>query len=176
MVHLSQNNLHCALVVDKKARHVVGLLTPRDIVRYLVRQRGQKSVAGRVVKADADDFPALSLFMRGSTNADTLGSARLKSALGHTIDKVMTPTERVVFSLPSDSANKCKEIMFQLRIRNMPVIEKGVVLGIVNLRDIIDAGFDLQGRGLSITMMMIMTMYMSMSMMLFFCVCMLSKE
>ena len=60
----------------------------------------------------------------------------------HSIDTVMTPSERLVYCSPADSVHRCREMMFQLRIRNIAVIEKNLLLGVINIRDLSDSTFD----------------------------------
>mgnify|MGYP003384974566 FL=1 len=63
------------------------------------------------------------------------------------VEKIMKDTTRWVYCSPEDSVDRCREIMFQLKIRNMPVIEKGLVLGVVGLKHLSDATFDVAGSG-----------------------------
>jgi CBS domain-containing protein len=50
-------------------------------------------------------------------------------ALQSRISTVMTEKQKLVYCSPEDSVDKCKKIMFQLKIRNIPVIENGEILG-----------------------------------------------
>lgn len=50
-------------------------------------------------------------------------------ALQSRINHVMTKKQKLVYCSPEDSVDKCKKIMFQLKIRNIPVIENGEILG-----------------------------------------------
>ncbi len=63
------------------------------------------------------------------------------------IEHVMKPTERLIHCSPSDTVHRCREIMFQLKIRNMAVIEKGILLGIVNIKQLSDSTFDISDSG-----------------------------
>lgn len=63
------------------------------------------------------------------------------------IEKVMKETSRWVHCSPSDSVHRCREIMYQLKIRNLPVIEKGLLLGIVSLKHLSDSTFTAAGSG-----------------------------
>ena len=42
----------------------------------------------------------------------------------YTVADVMTPREKLVYCSPSDSVRRCREIMFQCKVRNLPVIEE----------------------------------------------------
>ena len=75
-------------------KEVVGIFTARDILRFIHAKMSPRAVGG--------------------------GAA----ALERTITEVMTKREKLVFCSPADSVKRCREIMFQLKIRNMPVFEK----------------------------------------------------
>lgn len=57
------------------------------------------------------------------------------------LTEVITPKEKMVYCLPDDTVRHCREIMSQLRIRNLPIIDKGQVVGIVTLKDLADSSF-----------------------------------
>lgn len=63
------------------------------------------------------------------------------------VSDIMASREKLVFCSPSDTVRRCREIMFQLKIRNMPVIEKGEALGIVTIKDLADSAFNLADTG-----------------------------
>jgi protein phosphatase PTC7 len=68
-----------------------------------------------------------------SDTADTLQN--------FSIEKVMKETSRWVHCSPSDSVHTVREIMFQLKIRSIPVIEKGLLLGVLGLKHLSDSTF-----------------------------------
>ena len=41
-----------------------------------------------------------------------------------TVADVMTPREKLVYCSPTDTLRRCREIMFQCKVRNLPVIEE----------------------------------------------------
>jgi CBS domain-containing protein len=52
-----------------------------------------------------------------------------------------------VFCSPTDLVSRCREIMFQLRIRHVPVIHNGEVVGIVLSKDLADSAFTVHTAG-----------------------------
>eukprot|EP01041_Mallomonas_annulata_P009951 gene9951-20687_t len=63
------------------------------------------------------------------------------------ISEVTTKKEKMIFCGPKDTVRHCREIMSQLRIRNLPVIENGEVVGIITLKDLADSAFQLSNIG-----------------------------
>lgn len=62
-------------------------------------------------------------------------------ALEHPVRDLMITKERLIFCSPSDTVRRCREIMCQLQIENMPVIENGEALGVVTLKELADTSF-----------------------------------
>ena len=69
------------------------------------------------------------------------------AALSKPISDVMTSKEKLVYCSPSDTIRKCREIMFQMKIRNLPVIENGEVFGIITIKDLADSAFSVVDTG-----------------------------
>jgi CBS domain-containing protein len=57
----------------------------------------------------------------------------------------MTPKEKLVYCSTTDSVRRCREIMFQCKIRNLPVIDddnEGFQLkGMINMKMLADSSF-----------------------------------
>ncbi len=70
-----------------------------------------------------------------------------KKAISSPIKEFMTTKDKLVFCSPHDTARRAREMMFQLKIRNMPVIENGEVLGIVTIKDLADSAFSIEDTG-----------------------------
>lgn len=71
---------------------------------------------------------------------DTQGQPK---ALSIPLKEVYTRREKMIFCTPSDTVRHCRETMAQCRIRNLPVIDNGVVLGIITMKDLADSAFDM---------------------------------
>eukprot|EP00605_Chrysophyceae_sp_TOSAG23-4_P002576 GSChrysophyteH1.ASY1.ANO1.2843.1 assembled CDS len=68
-------------------------------------------------------------------------------ALSECIEDLLTKKEKIIFCSPEDSVRHCREIMFQHKIRNIPVIRDGRILGIVNLGELSDSTFSVANAG-----------------------------
>lgn len=70
-----------------------------------------------------------------------------KKGLGKRLSSLHTPKEKLVFCSLGDSVRRCREIMFQLKIRNLPIVESGAVMGIVTVKDLHDSAFSIADIG-----------------------------
>lgn len=64
-----------------------------------------------------------------------------------TVKDLMTKKEQLVFCSPNDSVRRVREMMFQLKIRSIPVIDNHEVHGIVTMKDLADSAFSLLQTG-----------------------------
>lgn len=60
---------------------------------------------------------------------------------------VMTKKEKMIFCRSTDSVSKVLNLMYQVKIRNIPVIDKGEVSGIITLKDLADSAFSAEEAG-----------------------------
>jgi len=70
----------------------------------------------------------------------------------YTVADVMTPKDKLVYCSPTDSVRRCREIMFQCKVRNLPVIGEGKggryeLKGLVTMKMIADSSFSLAETG-----------------------------
>ena len=99
---LMTNNVGALLVLNEK-KHLVGILSERDIVRQLA-QHGE--------------------------------------AVGNlTVGEVMT--KDVLIAVPDDDVTYLSNTMTNNRIRHLPVLQDGKVVGIVSIGDVVKAQLDL---------------------------------
>jgi len=99
---LTTNNVGALLVLNEK-KHLVGILSERDIVRQLA-QHGE--------------------------------------AVGNlTVGEVMT--KDVLIAVPDDDVTYLSNTMTNNRIRHLPVLQDGKVVGIVSIGDVVKAQLDL---------------------------------
>jgi predicted transcriptional regulator len=117
--HLISEKLASALVVDSLGE-IIGIFTARDILKCIE----QHNLATEHNRQRRSDF------------------------LSETsIRQLITPRDQLVYCSPSDSSRRCLEIMFQCKIRNLPVIENGEVKGIITAKLLVDASFNLKDSG-----------------------------
>lgn len=113
--HLVDQKLGSALVTGEKGQ-VLGIFTARDLLKF-IKIQNHNAAAGR-----------------GSLS-DLLAKTK--------ITEVMTKREKLVYCSPTDSVKHCREIMFQLKIRNLPVLDGEEIRGIVTMKVLADSYFNI---------------------------------
>lgn len=63
------------------------------------------------------------------------------------IQTIMTPIQRMVYCSPHDSVRRCRQVMSELKIRNLPILDGKAVIGIINIKDISDFTFKVEELG-----------------------------
>jgi protein phosphatase PTC7 len=63
------------------------------------------------------------------------------------VHDVMTNKEKMIYCSSTDTVSKVLETMYQVKIRNIPVIDKNEVSGIITLKDLADAAFSVMHTG-----------------------------
>ncbi|CBN75514.1 conserved unknown protein [Ectocarpus siliculosus] len=85
------------------------------------------------------------------TSRDLLGElARYPNkadALKTRAHEFMIPLSRMIYASAKDSLYQCLLVMSELKVRNLPVIAEGKVMGIVNVNDISDFSFSMEELG-----------------------------
>jgi CBS domain-containing protein len=117
--HLIKEKLASALVVNNE-NEIMGIFTARDVLKCIQQQN----------EVSMDYRPR---------RTNLLTDIKIK--------ELMTSKQQLVYCSPSDSARRCREIMFQCKIRNLPVIDKGEVRGIITAKLLADASFNLKDTG-----------------------------
>ena len=119
--HLVEQGLGSSLAVDSKG-DLEGIFTARDILRFL-HAKGAGSKAG------------------------SAGGGGKEKALSMKIKDIMVKKEKLIHCSPTDTVSTCREIMFQHKIRTVPVISDGEVLGIITIKDLADSSFSVTDAG-----------------------------
>jgi CBS domain-containing protein len=116
--------------------------TVGEAISFLV----EKNLSSALVLAEDNSligiFTARDILRYIHSHGETYRNGQAK-ALQSSILQVTTKREKLVYCSPTDSVKRCREIMFQLKIRNIPVLDKGEVLGIVTIKDLADSSFSL---------------------------------
>jgi CBS domain-containing protein len=156
------HRITCALAMNAE-NEVEGIFTARDLMRFLhYGQQGRfKSTAapGQVQQvqqpettqaqgqgqgqAAASSSPTSASFSSSSPQS----IEKMTEALAKPISHLITRREKMVYCSPTDTARRCREMMFQLKIRNIPVLDQGVVVGIINIKDLADSNFTFEDSG-----------------------------
>jgi protein phosphatase PTC7 len=84
---------------DGAQGEIVGIVTARDLLKFIHQHQ---------LLAEEEGVGSGS----GSGNASNR----------YTVADAMTPAERLIYCSPLDSVRRCREIMFQNKVRNLPVI------------------------------------------------------
>jgi CBS domain-containing protein len=108
--HLVKQSVSCCLTVDDNGE-VSGIFTARDVLKFIQNTHINSAIKNRGQQKKA--------------TADAMLSPR--------ISDITVKKEKLVYCSPDDTVRHCREIMFQLRIRNLPVLVKNECLGIVSI-------------------------------------------
>jgi CBS domain-containing protein len=144
IAHLVQERISSTLVINKKDGSIVGIFTARDLLKAIVEYQNHYHPSSPAVcpahTSISDFFPQHVAF-----------SNQLVEYINRTqITEIMTGRDRLVYCSPNDSLSRCREIMFQCRIRNLPIIdanEGNKVKGILTMKTIADSSFSLMEIG-----------------------------
>ncbi|MCU0913198.1 MAG: diguanylate cyclase [Planctomycetes bacterium] len=102
------HNVGCLIVVDDQNRFV-GLVTERDIARHVAVALDGGAGLGPQTRQDAFGVPVC-------------------------VAQIMT--EHVVSCPPGTTSSEARRIMTEHRIRHLPIVDQGIVVGILSARDI----------------------------------------
>ena len=98
----------------------------------------EKSIGAVSVKA-ADDFVGI------LTERDILWKCELRDDLSlEDVESIMTPADAIVTVDPSVDLEECFNLMNMHRIRHLPVVEDGKLVGMLSIRDLVRAIVDQQ--------------------------------
>ena len=139
LAHLVEQQLASCLTLNAKGE-VSGLFTARDILRFI---HENKRVQGGPISSNNNSNGSSS----NNSNSIHNGGKGIRDLLSPPISDIATRKEKLVYCSPSDTVRKCREIMFQLHIRHLPVIENGEVLGVVSMNVLADSYFSLKDSG-----------------------------
>lgn len=122
---LAVENLAGAPVVDK-GNHMVGIISQNDILGLLLKYSNKLEAAG----IPGGDL--LSSFREG--NADPKLKAALDEISNTKVEDIMIRT--VLTTSPDDSIMSLLKSMVNMDVSRVPVVDRGVLLGIVSRSDI----------------------------------------
>lgn len=119
--HLVREKLGSLVVTDNQYK-VIGIFTARDILKFIATHSTSSSSS-----SSSASF----------TLSDTLQRTK--------ITEIMTKREKLVYCSPGDSVRLCREVMFQLKIRNLPILDPNdkSIKGIVTMKTLADSNFNL---------------------------------
>lgn len=154
MAHLVKQKLSSSLIIDKQDGSIAGIFTARDLLKSICDHTSTfhpPAATNPTPTPNANNATP-------PTTTTTTPPTKLADAFPHTefsqqvidfmnntkITDIMTKREKLVYCSPSDSLSHCREIMFQCKIRNLPIIDSNnVVRGILTMKTIADSSFNL---------------------------------
>ena len=123
------DNISGAPVVDRR-NHLLGILSENDILQVIYKYQLilDKENAGSVM---------LNYSMDSSTEEDDELKRISEEISNMAIEDIMTRS--VLTTSPDDSIMEVLKSMIEMEVNRVPVVEKGVVLGVISRADIIFA-------------------------------------
>lgn len=125
-------------VLSGKGSEVIAI-DPDAPVLEAIRQLAERRIGAILVMRDGQLHGILSerdytwkVFLKGRSSRDTAVREIM-------IDEVMTVT-------PEDSVEHCMHLCTDNRVRHLPVVEQGKVVGVVSLGDLVKAVIDAQNQ------------------------------
>jgi CBS domain-containing protein len=125
-VQFALHNISGAPVVDED-KHLIGILSETDILELVMKYQNQLHI----------EHP--SLYMLESPMDDAIGDEDLKKA-NDAISKTLVKdimTRMILTTTPDAMIADITKEMIRLNINRVPVLEKGVLVGIISRGDII---------------------------------------
>jgi CBS domain-containing protein len=118
-------------ILDKKG-WVAYTVTPESTVFDALRLMAEKNIGAVVVVKKENVVGILSerdyarkVVLQGKTSRDT------------PVSEIMT--EKVLYVLPKHTTDECMALMTDKRIRHLPVLEEGKLVGVVSIGDIVNS-------------------------------------
>jgi CBS domain-containing protein len=122
----------------KTARHLLENKTlgtvsvkPEDSVLATLKVMAEHDI-GAVVVMNGDTLAGILSERDCARKLDLLG----RTAAGTLVRDIMTA--RVVFATPNNTVDQCLALMKDKRIRHLPVVDGGRVIGVLSIRDVLE--------------------------------------
>jgi len=119
-----------AHILNSKADHTVYTITPTATVFEAVKLMAEKNIGALVVVEGGKVVGMI-------TERDYARTIVLMARSSKTTavrDIMMTP---VIYMLPDQTSEECMALMTERRLRHVPVIDKGKLIGVISIGDLI---------------------------------------
>ena len=119
-----------AHILNLKADHTVYTITPTATVFEAVKLMAEKNIGALVVVEGGKVVGMI-------TERDYARTIELMARSSKTTavcDIMMTP---VIYMLPDQTSEECMALMTERRLRHVPVIDKGKLIGLISIGDLI---------------------------------------
>ncbi|MDO5861877.1 MAG: CBS domain-containing protein, partial [Thermoplasmata archaeon] len=129
VIKFALDNISGAPVVDNR-NHLLGILSENDILNLIMDYQTK-------LDRDKADTEMLSHSMDSSSETDERLKAISEEISNKLVSEVMTRT--VLTTTPDASIMEVLRSMIEMKVNRLPVVEKGVLVGIITRGDIIFA-------------------------------------
>ena len=116
-------------VLDHKGSNIYSI-SPDDTVYRALEQLSQFGVGALIVTEGERIVGILS-------ERDYARKIALQGRSSHSVPVREIMTEKVVVAAPEDTVEKCMRVITENRIRHLPVVENGKLLGVITVGDLI---------------------------------------
>jgi CBS domain-containing protein len=118
-------------LLDRKGRHIISV-NPDDTVLDAIRVMAEKNI-GAVVVIQDDELRGIMSERDYARKVIVKGRASDKTPVAD----IMTST--VLTTSESETVNNCMEMMTEKKIRHLPVVEDGHIVGMISIGDLVQA-------------------------------------
>jgi CBS domain-containing protein len=119
-----------AHILNLKADHTVYTITPTATVFEAVKLMAEKNIGALVVVEGGKVVGMIT----ERDYARTIVLMARSSKTTAVCDIMMTP---VIYMLPDQTSEECMALMTERRLRHVPVIDKGKLIGLISIGDLI---------------------------------------
>ena len=117
--------------------HDVWAIGPRESVSAAIDRMAEKEVGALLVMDGTKTVGVIS-------ERDCLRKVFLKGRSAAEIEVKEIMTKRVIYAPPDHSVEECMALMTDRRIRHLPVLENGRLMGVISIGDLVKAIIDEQ--------------------------------
>lgn len=118
-------------LLDRKGRHIISV-KPDDTVLQAIRVMAEKNIGAVVVMQDDQ--------LRGiMSERDYARKVIVKGRASDETQVADIMTSEVLTTSDSETVNNCMEMMTERKIRHLPVVEDGRVVGMISIGDLVEA-------------------------------------
>jgi CBS domain-containing protein len=117
-------------ILHAKGAAEVHTITPKDTVLEAIRRMAEKGI-GALVVMEGDDIVGMVTERDYARKVILMGRASDQTA----VREIMTPT--VLYVRPHQSNEDCMALMAGNRVRHLPVLDQGRLVGLISMGDLV---------------------------------------
>ncbi|MDR9418023.1 CBS domain-containing protein [Gracilimonas sp.] len=123
--------MHVKDLLDKKGRDIYSV-SPDDTVYDAIAKMADKNV-GALLVMEGDQLSGI------ISERDYRNKVILKGRTSKTTAVKEIMTDEVIQVSSSDTVNLCMQLMTKHKIRHLPIVNKGEVVGVISIGDLVNA-------------------------------------